>query len=148
MVRAALAQGWFAEPAPQLAFRNSAAAQRLYLRRPVGAVDYARRWEAGDLQLVGAYEQTAITQDLWPWLKQRGYASDADDGTFERFLEEQLGRRPAFLRPGLNLHGFWSSAAIESAGGQEGVAELIRADVDSILAAAREPALPGGGADR
>src|SRR5215204_3594870 len=43
---------------------------------------------------------------LWPWLKQRSYATGADDEELERFLL-LLGRRAAHLRPGLRLVRTW-----------------------------------------
>jgi hypothetical protein len=142
MVREALERGWLAEGAPQLAFRSSPAAQRLYMKPTVEALEYAGRWENGDLVQVGQYEATEVRRVLWPWLKERGYVEDRDDPMLEGFLSEQLGNRPAFFRPGLRLRGRWQAEAVR-AGGPALVAQ-IRADVNAILTAANEPTLPAG----
>jgi hypothetical protein len=142
IVSAALERGWSADGSPHLAFRNSAPAQRLYMKPKVGAAEYARRWEDGDLREVGAHSRGEVARKLWPWLKQRGYAADTDDATLRQFFDEQLGKRPAFLRPGLRLRRHWDQAAVDRAGGFRGLVEMIRRDVNGILAAANEPSLP------
>ena len=81
MIRAARACGWIAEGAPQLAFRNSAPSQRLYMQPSIDAHAYASRWENGDLAQVGAHSRADVEQRLWPWLRDRGYADAEDDPT-------------------------------------------------------------------
>lgn len=142
MIARAVERGWTAAASPQLAFRNSAPSQRLYLQPAIEAAEYARRWEAGDLRRVGQYGRDRVSAVLWPWLKERGYVTDSDDATLELFMSRQLGNRPAFLRPGLRLYGRWDREAVEAAGGAHGLVPVIRADVDAILGAAREPLLP------
>ena len=144
MIARALERGWSAEPSPHLAFRNSSPAQRLYMRPTIEAAEYARRWETTDLGRVGQHTRAEVTATLWPWLKERGYADDGDDAVLELFLNEQLGNRPAFLRPGLRLKGRWDDRKIQDLGGVVGLVARIRADVDSILGAASEPPLPVG----
>ena len=110
----------------------------------VDALDYAARWERGDLRRVGQHTAAEVRRVLWPWLKQRGYASDRDDPVLEEFLTRQLGKRPAYLRAGLRLKGRWDADAdaVARAGGRRGLAATIRADVNAILGAAGEPPLP------
>ena len=141
MVAAAGECGWYTAGSPHLAFRNSAAPQRLYMKPECDAGEYARRWQQGDLRRVGQHSRAEVEHGLWPWLKQRGYADDEDDRALQHFLA-QLGKRPAFLRPGLRLRGEWSEAAVKRAGGDHTLATVIRKDVNAILAAAAEPRLP------
>lgn len=141
MVAVALERGWAAEGSPHLAFRNSAPRQRLYMKPNIDAAEYVRRWEAGDLRRVGQYTRAEVERSLWPWLKERGYAGDGDDRVLDEFLNRHLGRRPAYLRPGLRLKGRWSEP--DRDGGSRGrLVEAVRRDVNAMLAAAGEPPLP------
>lgn len=133
MVRTAESHGWRTEPAPQIAFRSSAARLRLYLRPAVDTHEYVRRWEQDDLDRIGAYPRKDVRAELWPWLKERGYAAADDDPVLEEWLESCLGKRKAFLRAGLRLMRR-SEPADSSA--------QLRQEVNAILAAAGEPALP------
>jgi hypothetical protein len=133
MIEASRAHGWTAQPSPHLAFRNSQPALRLYMSPPLDASEYARRWEDGDLERVGAHSRAEVRQTLWPWLKSRGYATDADDEVVEDWLSRCLGNRDALLRPGLRLKRECGSATSP---------ETLRREVDAILAAAGEPLLP------
>jgi hypothetical protein len=142
IVATALERGWSAEGSPHLAFRNSAAANRLYMRPTVGAEAYAARWEAGDLREVGAHSRSEVARKLWPWLKQRGYVDSDDDATLRLWFDSQLGKRPALLRPGLRLKRCWKIEAVDNAGGFGGLAQAVRDDVNAILGAADEPSLP------
>jgi hypothetical protein len=47
-----------------------------------------------------------VRRTLWLWLKERGYASESDDGVLERFLVI-VGCRDVHLRPALRLHRRW-----------------------------------------
>lgn len=132
MIEAARAHGWTAEPSPHLAFRNSQPALRLYMAPTIDASEYARRWEEGDLERVGAHSRDSVRKTLWPWLKSRGYASDEDDGVMETWLLRCLGKRDALMRPGLRLKRECGSGA---------TAGELRREVDAILDAAGEPAL-------
>ena len=142
LVAAARERGWTAEAAPHLAFRNSMAQLRLYMAPPLDAAEYARRWEEGDLDRVGAHSRADVRRNLWPWLKRRGYATDDDDSVLEEWLATCLGNRPAFLRPGLRLKRAWPREPLASPRERSAVAEEIRADVDAILTAAHDPPLP------
>lgn len=112
------------------------------MRPKIDAHEYARRWEEGDLAEVGAHSRGDVVRTLWPWLKERQYADADDDATLRLWLDQQLGNRPALLRPGLRLKGHWDAQAVAAAGGQRGLANVIRVDVNAILAAANEPPLP------
>lgn len=133
MLAAASDNGWIVGAAPQLAFRSSAASLRLYMTPQVDAFEYARRWEEGDLHWIGAHSPSALKRTVWPWLKGRGYVTDDDDRVFEQWLDEYLGRRPAFLRAGLRLK--------RKCGGDDSP-PVLRREIDAILAAAGEPGLP------
>jgi hypothetical protein len=133
MIEVARANGWTAAPSPHLAFRNSPAARRLYMAPEVDASEYAGRWEDRDLEWVGAHSAADVRRRLWPWLKSRGYAADADDEVLEEWLSERLGNRPALMRPGLRL----KRRCDPDTG-----AETLRREIDAILTAAGEPVLP------
>jgi hypothetical protein len=141
MIPRAIERGWASEGSPHLAFRNSAPALRLYMTPTVDADEYALRWEQGDLNRVGQHTHEQVRRTLWPWLKKRGYAEDADDGVLNEFMSK-LGKRPAFMRPGLRLLRRWDEDNVRRAGGLRTIAAAIRADVNSILGAAEELPLP------
>jgi hypothetical protein len=65
----------------------------------------------------------------------------ADDQVLEEFLVI-LGRRPAHLRPGLRLNRRWDADAVRALGDRRQLAVAVRRDVESVLGAAGEPALP------
>jgi hypothetical protein len=92
MIAAARGRGWTAAPSPHLAFRNSSARLRLYMAPTVDAAEYARRWEEGDLERVGAHSRADVRRDLWPWLKTRGYAAEEDDRVLEEWVASCLGQ--------------------------------------------------------
>jgi hypothetical protein len=142
MIAAARKRGWTAEPSPHLAFRNASPGLRLYMAPHLDAAEYARRWEEGDLERVGAHAREDVRGELWPWLKSRAYVTDGDDSVLEEWLDTRLGNRPALLRPGLRLKRTWPANVLASPGEASALAQEIRADVDSILAAAHEPRLP------
>jgi hypothetical protein len=134
MLETAEARGWETYPSPQLAFYTSPPAQRLYMHPDVGARDYARRWEHEDGRWIGQHIRDEVRPTLWPWLKRRGFATDADDGALEDFLRI-LGKRPAHLRPGLRLRKRWESV------NEAAIAEA-REEVNAILGAAGDASLP------
>jgi hypothetical protein len=132
MVREALSRGWMVEGAPQLAFRNSHASRRLYLRTVDSALDYARLFEGDSFERVGAYSKADVGAVLWPWLKHRGWAADADDAVLEDWLANYLGRRAAFFRAGLRMHRTISSSDVP---------DSLRREVDAILESAGDSPL-------
>jgi hypothetical protein len=130
MLSAARAAGWEVSPVPQLAFWNAPPALRLYIAPPIDAIEYARRWEDGDLQWVGAYSASEIRRSVWPWLKERGYVRGDDDQVLDEWLQRCLQRRPAFLRPGLRLRRRCDPSE---------TTEALHHAVNVVLAAADEP---------
>jgi hypothetical protein len=100
MVSIARARDWNAAPSPHLAFWNAAPVVRLYMSPSIDADEYAHRWEDEDLAWVGAHSRDEVRTTLWPWLKNRGYATAADDSILETRLTTRLKNRPAFLRRG------------------------------------------------
>jgi hypothetical protein len=141
MIETARARGWTVVPSPHIAFFNSSPSQRLYMSPSLDALEYAERWQSGDLQYVHQYPRDEVETELWPWLKERGYASNNDNATLSLFLSRQLGKRPAHMRPGLRLKRRWEPGEVRELGDAR-LAEAVRDDVDAILTAAGEPALP------
>jgi hypothetical protein len=142
LVAAAIERGWAVEPSPHIAFRTASAARRLYMSpRSVEPRDYVACWEDEDgLSRVGGnYARGAVEHELWPWLKQMGFADDGDDAVLRRFLDEFLGNWPANMRPGLRFFRVW--ALDEAAELGPALADTIRSQFDAVFAVAHEPAL-------
>ena len=139
MVRAARELGWKVWAAPHIAFFTAPASRRLYMEPEIDPAVYAERWEGDDAQWIGEHAPEELRPVVWPWLKERGYASDADDEVLERFLPI-LGRRPAHLRPALRFHRRWDRTEIASMPDEE-IARIVRDSVNALLDAAREPPL-------
>lgn len=139
MVAAAVDSGWKVWAVPQLAFFNSPASRRLYMEPDIDPAEYARRWEGADARWIGQHEREELWPVVWPWLKERGYVSDADDAVLEQFLPI-LGRRPAHLRPALRFHRRWDRDEVGGLPDDE-VARIVRDCVNAVLLAAGEPPL-------
>jgi len=140
LIQEARARGWSVTPSPHLAFYTSPPHQRLYMTPDLAAEEYARRWEGPDGDMIGQHEREEVRQTVWPWLKERGYASDKHDDVLEEFLGI-LGRREAHLRPGFRVKRQWPSAEVRARSAHQ-LAAAIRQDLEAILGAAGEPALP------
>ena len=142
LVAAAHGRGWAVEPSPHIAFRTAPAARRLYMRPSIEALDYVACWEDEDAlsRVGGNYARGAVEHELWPWLKQMGFADDGDDAVLRRFLDEFLGNWPANMRPGLRFRRVWTPAEAGELG--SALAETIRGQFDAVFAVAHEPALP------
>ena len=140
LVEAARAGGWNVRPNPHMGFFNSMARLRLYLDAGLDPGQYVRRWEGPDADQMRAYSPPEVRLSLWPWLKDRGYATDDDDKVLEDFLRI-LGRRKAHLRPGLHLDRRWSRDEVRGRSRQELAAE-IRDAVNRVLRSLEEPPLP------
>jgi hypothetical protein len=141
LLAAARAFGWSATPNPHLAFYTAHPQRRLYLEAQVDADEYARCWAGEDGSWIRQYRAAEVRRTLWPWLKQRGYATAADDDELERFLL-LLGRRGAHLRPGMRLVRAWDPTAQRALGGSRELAAAVRDAVNGVLTAAGEPELP------
>jgi hypothetical protein len=106
----------------------------------IAPLDYVARWENEDaLRRVGNHTREDVEHELWPWLKQRGFADDGDDTVLLRFLDEFLGNRPAHMRPGLRFRRIWTFAEAAELG--SALAETIRSEFDAVFAIAHEPEL-------
>jgi hypothetical protein len=110
------------------------------MRPSVAPLEYAGCWEDEDgFGQIGNHTREDVEHELWPWLKQRGFADDSDDIVLRRFLDEYLGKRPAQMRPGLRLRRVWAPAEVAQLG--SALAETIRGEFDAVFAVADEPAL-------
>ena len=150
LVTAAIERGWKVEPSPHIAYWTAPPARRLYMRPPAEPLDYVACWEDEDaLGRVGDHPREDVERELWPWLKQKGFADEGDNTELLRFLGELLpGGWPAKMRPGLRFRRVWTPAEAAELG--SALAETIRSDFDAVFAVADEPALrsasPGLGA--
>jgi hypothetical protein len=139
LVAAAIERGWTVEPSPHIAYWAASPARRLYMRPSVAPLDYAACWENEDgFRRIGNHTREDVEHELWPWLKQRGFADDSDDTVLRRFLDEYL-RLPAQMRPGLRLRRVWAPAEAARLG--PALAETIRSEFDAVFAVADEPSL-------
>lgn len=140
LVAAAIERGWTVEPSPHLAFRNAAPSRRLYMSPSVAPLDYAARWEDEDaLVRIGNHTREGVEDELWPWLKDQGYADDGDDAELQRFLDDFLLGWPALMRPGPRFRRVWTSDDATDLG--SALAEEIRNEFDALFAVADEPGL-------
>ena len=140
LVAAAIERGWTVEPSPHIAYYSASPGRRLYMRPSVAPLDYVACWENEDgLRRVGNHPREDVEHELWPWLKQRGFADDGDDTVLLCFLDEFLGNWPAQMRPGLRFRRVWTPAEAAELG--SALAETIRSDFDAVFAVADEPAL-------
>ncbi len=142
LLAAAEAGGWDVDPRPHLAFRNAAPARRLYLDTTMSPAEYVSGWSGPDRSWIGEHPRETVRGTLWPWLRERGYASPSDDAELEGFME-RLGRRPAHLRAGLRLLRRWSRADVAALSTRDALATAIRAEVNRILASVDDPVLRG-----
>ena len=133
---------WRIAPTPHLGYYHAQRHERVYFSPTIGAPEYARQWEEGDLTRVRNHTLTELRHDLWPWLLRRGYASLADEPELDAF-ERRLQRRrtDANVRPGMRVWRPWpmdEAAALDDAGE---LSAAIRACLDALLDALEEPAL-------
>ena len=133
---------WRVEPQPLLGFRNAPRRTRVYLTCTLDAPTYARRWEGEDWSHVGAHHRDCIRTELWPWLLERGYASERDAERLDPFLRA-LGRRFAHLRPSMHVARSWTWTDAERLEDEGRLVGEIRDSVNAVLAALEEPLLSG-----
>jgi hypothetical protein len=145
LVAAAIERGWEVQPSPHIAFRTSSPGRRLYMSLPIAPLDYVACWKDKDgfSRVGGNYTREAVEYELWPWLKQQGFADESDDAELLRFLDRFLGGWHANMRPGLRFRRVWTSAEAADLG--SALAETIRSDFNAVFAVAHEPALGSGG---
>lgn len=134
--------GWLVQPNPHIAFWLAPVHQRLYLDPSLELRPYVELWEGPGHSWIGGHLRDDLDGSLWPWLKDRGLASDADDGSFEQFLRILASRPQAHLRAGLYAKRIWSQE--EVAMRSTSLASEIRTEVNRLLMAIGEPRLPAG----
>jgi hypothetical protein len=138
---AAHPDAWQARPNIQLAFRNAPVAQRLFPHCYLEITEYVHRWSGNDFGKIGAHPFDHIREDLWPWLRERQYASPEDDQQLDAFLK-RLGRRDAHLRPGIEVRRPWPWTHAVDLDQRGALASDVRTAVAELLTALNEPLPP------
>jgi hypothetical protein len=144
LLAAASEGGWRVEMRPHLAYWRSRPFERLYMhpRSSMTADEYVDAWAGADSGRIRGYSLDETRDELWPWLRKRGYAAAQDHTELELFLERvKKANRTAHLRPGLALILRWEREQIEALGRRR-LAEEIRASLDLLIAALGDPPLP------
>jgi hypothetical protein len=103
---------------------------------------YVELWEGSGSERIGGYWQDDLTMSLWPWLKEQGCATAADDAVFREFLRLLGDRRRAHLRHGLRAERLWPREEVIARAAL--LATDVRAEVNRVLQAIDEPRLPAG----
>jgi hypothetical protein len=95
LLQAAAAGGWDVDTRPHLGFWLSRGVDRLYVNpAPSMTVElYVVRWAGPDGEKIGGHHVDAVRDELWPWLLERGYATDDDTELVEPFLERVAARK-------------------------------------------------------
>ncbi len=137
---------WQVQPQPLLGFRNAPVRTRVYLTCRLDPAEYARRWEGEDWKRVGAHHRNHILPDLWPWLLERGYASESDRTRLDPFLHA-LGRRFAHLRPSIHVSRSWTWEEAERLDDEGLLPGEIRTALNSVLGLLDEPQIPSVGVE-
>lgn len=137
-------EDWRVQPQPLLGFRNAPVRTRVYLTCELDPAEYARRWQGEDWKKVGAHHRNHIRPDLWPWLLERGYASERDAARLDPFLHA-LGRRFAHLRPSIHVSRSWSWGQAEVLDDEGRLPGEIRDALNNVLSLLDEPLLPSAG---
>jgi hypothetical protein len=131
---------WQVKPQPLLGFRNAPVRTRVYLTCGLAPAEYARRWQGEDWKQVGAHHRNHILPDLWPWLLERGYASERDRARLDPFLHA-LGRRFAHLRPTIHVSRSWEWSEATRLDDEGALPEEIHATLNRVLGLLEEPQL-------
>jgi hypothetical protein len=132
---------WKVRPQPLLGFRNAPVRTRVYLTCDLDPAEYARRWQGEDWKQVGAHHRNHILPTLWPWLLERGYASESDHARLEPFLHA-LGRRFAHLRPTIHVSRSWEWAQAERLDDEGKLPSEIHKALNRVLGLLEEPSIP------
>ena len=125
----------------QFAFRNGPVNQRFFLHGHLKITEYVHRWSGEDFAQIGAHQFDDIRKHLWPWLRERQYASPEDDQQLDAFLK-RLGRREAHLRPGIEVWRIWPWTHAEDFDERGELVGEVRTAVAELLAALDEPLPP------
>ena len=142
-------ENWLLQPQPLLGFRNAPVRTRLYMTCNLDPAEYARRWQGEDWKKVGAHHRNHIRDELWPWLIERGYASERDAARLEPFMHA-LGRRFAHLRPSIHVSRSWEWSEAERLDDEGLLPGQIRDALNRVLTLLDEPnvSLAGSQAER
>jgi hypothetical protein len=132
---------WQVKPQPLLGFRNAPVRTRVYLTCGLDPAEYVRRWQGEDWKQVGAHHRNKIRGELWPWLLERGYASEHDTARLDQFLHA-LGRRFAHLRPSIHLSRSWDWNEAERLDDEGLLPGEIHDALNRVLGLLEEPQLP------
>jgi hypothetical protein len=132
---------WRVNPQPLLGFRNAPVRTRVYLTCRLDPEEYARRWQGEDWKRVGAHHRNHILPELWPWLLERGYASERDRDRLDPFLHA-LGRRFAHLRPTIHVSRSWDWKEAERLDDEGLLPGEIHDALNRVLELLEEPLLP------
>jgi hypothetical protein len=143
-VDAAEANGWSVLPNPHIGFWQAPPTQRLYMKPTLGLRDYVELWEGAGRDRIGGYSPHDLAESLWPWLKEQGCATDADDRVFGEFLMLLTSmKRDAHMRAGLYAKHEWTREEVGALSKSELIA-AVRAALNRVLQAIGEPRLPVG----
>ena len=137
-------EDWLLQPQPLLGFRNAPVRTRVYLTCTLDPGEYARRWQGEDWKKVGAHHRNHIRDELWPWLIERGYASERDAARLEPFMHA-LGRRFAHLRPSIHVSRSWEWSEAERLDDEGLLPGQIRDALNRVLTLLDEPNVPLAG---
>jgi hypothetical protein len=133
---------WQARPNVHLAYRGARPVdQRLYMDCRLELEEYVDRWRGQDFEQIRAWPHDRIREELWPWLRERGYASSDDDDRLGPFLE-RLGRRQAHLRPGVAVWHVWPWAAAIELDERGALVAEVEAAIRELLTVLEEPLPP------
>jgi hypothetical protein len=132
---------WHARPNVQLAFRNAPVAQRIFPHCHLEITEYVHRWSGNDFGQIGAHRFDHIRENLWPWLRERQYASPEDDQQLDAFLK-RLGHRPAHLRPGIEVRRTWPWTYAVDLDERGALASEVRTAVAELPTVLDEPLPP------
>jgi hypothetical protein len=142
-VRIASEAGWEVDCNPHIAFYRASVHQRLYLDPVIDLKKYVKLWQGPGWERIGRYSPEELTASLWPWLKEQGCATAADDPVFGEFLRLLGSRRGGDLRPGLRAERTWFADEVAARPASQLAAD-VRAAVNRVLRAIGEPSLPTG----
>lgn len=131
-------EDWQVQPQPLLGFRNAPVRTRVYMTCTLDPAEYVRRWQGEDWKKVGAHHRNHIPDELWPWLIERGYASERDTARLEAFMHA-LGRRFAHLRPSIHVSRSWEWREAEKLDDDGLLPGEIRDALNRVLTLLDEP---------
>lgn len=136
---------WEVTPNVHLSFRHAHWRQRLYLDAwslPIN--EYVGRWTDGGMDWVAQYDVEVLRAEVWPWLLEQGLAQPSEDDELDAFID-RLGRRKAYLRPGIAIRRTWPLAEAEQLDDDGALVGQVRESINAVLACLDEPLLAPAG---